>query len=143
SMARTDLVRGAVPPAGQPLPPPTASQYYDNGTIFVRADSTYLKQDFSVMQPVEDHGEWPTYQRFDYVVRTRKTSGRELYLLARQEKSDQETRSAVLFALRELTGEDAGTSAPDWRRVIGPKMREPAPEEKRPLGGDWQQFVGR
>ena len=45
SLARTDFVRGAVPTPGQPLPPPTASQYYDNGTIFVRADTTYLRHE--------------------------------------------------------------------------------------------------
>src|SRR5262249_27227169 len=67
STARNDLVRGAVPTPGQPLPAPaTTPQYYETGALFVRADVTYLKQDFSVVQPVDSPKSWPTHQRFDY-----------------------------------------------------------------------------
>src|SRR5262249_58727615 len=71
SKATTDLVRGRIPDPSKPLPP--LSQYYeDNNGIFVRADVTYLKQDFSVIQPVERPGQWPQMQRFDYIVRARR-----------------------------------------------------------------------
>jgi hypothetical protein len=145
SAARTDLVRGAVPEAGKPLPPPASSQYYDNGTIFVRADTTYLKQDFSVVQPVDRHGEWPRFQRFDYVVRTRPATTKELEeaLRPQADRPPSEAREAVLFALRELTGKDLGTTARSWAAVVGPrspaKGAAPRPEEQ--VGSDWKQFV--
>jgi len=145
SAARTDLVRGAVPEAGKPLPPPTSSQYYDNGTIFVRADTTYLKQDFSVVQPVDRHGEWPRFQRFDYVVRTRLATAKELEEALRPptDRPPSEAREAVLFALRELTGKDLGTTARGWAAAVGSrspaKGGTPLPEEQ--VGSDWKQFV--
>ena len=68
SVARAELVRGLVPTPGQPLPAPvTTPQYYEgNSGNFVRADVTYLRQDFSVYQPVANPGPWPAYQRYDY-----------------------------------------------------------------------------
>jgi hypothetical protein len=103
SRATSDLVRGRIPSPGQPLPPMT--QYYeDNRGIFVRADVTYLKQDFSVYQPVENPGQWPLMQRYDYLVRTRKVET-AAELAGRQKKPDANypQREAVLFALNELT----------------------------------------
>src|SRR5262249_38226803 len=76
SSAPTDLVRGRVPDPAKPLPPLT--QYYEDTTgIFVRADATYLKQDFSVYQPVAEPGPWPQMQRYDYVVRRRPVTAAE------------------------------------------------------------------
>jgi hypothetical protein len=59
---KSDPVRGLVPTPGAPLP----ELYYDSqeGT-FARADVTYLRQDFSAMQPVADADPWPAVQRFD------------------------------------------------------------------------------
>ncbi|MCI0455503.1 MAG: HEAT repeat domain-containing protein, partial [Gemmataceae bacterium] len=72
SLSVNDPVRGQVPTPGQPLGPPTGGHSYGGNTgNFVRADITYLKQDFSVFQPVEKPGAWPTTQRYDYLVRTR------------------------------------------------------------------------
>lgn len=128
SLATTDPVRGQIPSPRQPLPPPV--QYYDNGTgPFVRADVTYLRQDFSVPQPVSNPGAWPTSQRFDYMVRNRTLSSneivtfkfqqtlreRDLRELARKEEPRCEQRDAVLFALRELTGVNVGSSSARWR----------------------------
>jgi len=49
SSNRRDLVRGAVPMPGQDPPPPaTTPSYYERGGTFVRADATFLRQDFSV-----------------------------------------------------------------------------------------------
>jgi hypothetical protein len=136
----SDLVRGRVPTPEQPLPPP--KQYYGGETpgLFVRAEVTYLRQDFSVTQPVEATDPWPTQQRFDYLVserlvdepdRTRKDTpeaGEE----PRREPAvtDYPQRESVLFALRELTGKDLGSSSRDWRDAVpaagpGPAGRPP------------------
>src|SRR5262249_39514135 len=44
----------------------------------VRADATYLRQDFSLLEKVTDAAPWPEIQRFDYLVRNRVlTSGEQ------------------------------------------------------------------
>ena len=110
SFSRTDLVRGRVPTPGEPLPAPLSSpQYYDgSGTILVRADTTYLKQDFSVMLPVPNCDQWPDQQRFDYFLRTRPATMQEKQFLAewKLDQTPTEAREALLFALREITGKD-------------------------------------
>jgi HEAT repeat protein len=98
-----------------------------NATItfdWVRADITFLKQDFSVLQPVANHGKvWPADQRFDYMVRLRPVTKKEL--LVWQEKLEDvkplsPQKESVMFALRELTGENPGPSAEDWKRFYSP-----------------------
>jgi hypothetical protein len=103
--AATDPVRGLVPTPGQPLPAPFSTPYYEgqegrNG-IFVRADVTYVRQDFSVPQPVAKAGTWPAYQRYDYVVRMRYPTEEELQ---RTGSRTYPQREAVRWALRELGG---------------------------------------
>jgi HEAT repeat protein len=123
SFSRTDLVRGAVPTSGQPLPAPvTTPQYYDRGGAFVRADVTYLKQDFSVIQTVANPGAWPGHQRYDYLVRYRSVSTAEVTRLERQRKDNPRSsqRDAILFALQELTGKDFGPSLEAWKQVASP-----------------------
>jgi sugar lactone lactonase YvrE len=114
-----DKVRGFVPITTQPLPPSFSREYYasrQNGT-FVRADITYLKQDFSIPLPVVNHGVWPKVQRFDFVVRERSANKEEI---AKAEKMDRskptEHQRSLFFALRELTGKDPGPTAEDWKR---------------------------
>jgi hypothetical protein len=109
---RNDLVRGAVPLGGQPLPPPVA--YYEQGQNFVRADVTYLRQHFSVQQPVARPGAWPAYQRFDYLVRVRRLSPHEQTQLKELTSKDNgERREIIRFVLRELTGQDLGPGKSD------------------------------
>jgi hypothetical protein len=120
--ATTDPVRGRVPDPSQPLPPETTQQYYqDNRGIFVRADVTYLKQDFSVVLPVPQSKEWPAHQRYDFVVRTRPMSLEEVARLKNEPKDvapkNYPQRESVLFALRELTGVDKGDQSRNWRFV--------------------------
>lgn len=100
--ANLDMVRGRVPDESQPLPPPV--EYYANSSpgLFVRADVTYLRQDFSVTQPVDEPGPWPAHQRFDYLVTERPTAAPD----AVDRRKDYPQRQSVLFALRELTGKD-------------------------------------
>lgn len=105
SVSSQDLVRGLIPTPGQALAP----VYYAATTgQFVRADTTFLRQDFSVVQPVANSGPWPGYQRFDYLLRERRANKLELkHFLARQKEPTPapaySQRDAVLFAIREIT----------------------------------------
>src|SRR5262249_17690022 len=99
---------GAGPTPGKSLPPPG---YLGRGQgadppPLIPADTPFLRQDFSVMQPVPDPGQWPAYQRFDYVVRTRPATPDEVRRASETSPSAarNEAREAVLFALREITG---------------------------------------
>jgi len=114
SFERGDLVRGAVPAQDKPIPAAaTAPAYYETGGQFVHADMTYLRQDFSVVQPVSAPGVWPGYQRYDYLVRVRKSSAE---ISVKAETSAY--REAILFALRELSGKDVGRTSVAWKSVI-------------------------
>jgi hypothetical protein len=103
-------------------PFPERSAYYSQPSspdIFVRADVTYLRQDFSVMQRVPDAAPWPELQRFDFLVRTRVVTEQEA-IVYRAEFVGQVNpyHEAALDALRELTGRDAGTTAQEWRAAL-------------------------
>src|SRR5262249_31438028 len=74
-----------VPMPGEDPPP----LYYQSRTgLFVRADITFLRQDFSVIQPVANSGKWPGNQRFDYLVRTRAATPIELTVLEKRKQED-------------------------------------------------------
>src|SRR5262249_1751236 len=104
STKATDALRGPVPTPGLPLP---AAYYGDRSgptTIFVRADITYLRQDFSLMQEVEQAKPWPAMQRFDFVIGGRDATPEEMARLEKKEKpATYRQREAVLWALKELT----------------------------------------
>jgi uncharacterized membrane protein YgcG len=106
---------------------------------WVRADITFLKQDFSVLQPVANHGPlWPADQRFDYLVRLRPVGKKELLLW--QEKFEDTKpvspqKEAVMFALRELTGENPGPAPEDWMRLYSPITGQ---RREKPLGAKEQ-----
>jgi hypothetical protein len=115
STNKDDLLRAPVPEPGQRLP----HYYSPKGGPTVRADITYLRQDFSVTQRVEKSSPWPEYQRFDYLVRRRSLSESEVASIVSTGRTDEyPQRGAVLFALRELTGSDAGEHASDWSRLL-------------------------
>jgi hypothetical protein len=124
SISNTDLVRAPIPTPGEELPRSSAVYYAETeGSAVVRADVTYLKQDFSVMQPVQNHGAWPLYQRYDYLVRVRPLNAEEQVAFARQQDARKtpplsEHRQTILYALRALTGRDAGTSVREWQEVV-------------------------
>jgi hypothetical protein len=98
--------------------------------VLVRADVTYLRQDFSVtfavpglaqqqpQQPLaqqqQQKAQAPEGVRFDYVVRTRLVSKDERKWWDSQEDKSDAQREAVLFALRGLTGRDEGTTTEAW-----------------------------
>ncbi|HEY7330559.1 MAG TPA: hypothetical protein VH592_23165 [Gemmataceae bacterium] len=120
STDRKDPLRAIVPTPGQPLP----RVYYDTGRgDFVRADVTYLRQDFSLIERVAKPEKWPEWQRFDYVVRKRELTADELAThekkrLGEPAATSYPQREAVLFALRELTGQDAGENSTDWYDLL-------------------------
>jgi hypothetical protein len=88
--------------------------------VFIRADITYLRQDFSVQQPVPQPLALQTVPlRFDYLVRTRLLTTREARAVRRQtdDLATYPQREAVLHALRELTGRDAGATTAAWEAL--------------------------
>jgi hypothetical protein len=142
SGSANDPVRGLVPHAEHLVPLPasgsraasTSNSKWGGGSsgptinlvtpTFVRADITFLRQDFSVVQPVPNHGRlWPADQRYDYLVRLRPLNADGL--VAWQDKlrdlrSAEPQRESLLYALRELTGEDLGPTVEDWKRYYSP-----------------------
>jgi hypothetical protein len=105
SLDAKDLVRGLIPTPG--VAPRSGAAYYNGGPndLFVRADVTYLRQDFSLPQPVASPPkEWPKVQRFDYLVRVRPATDADIHQAAPlQEERTRTYREALLFALRELS----------------------------------------
>jgi sugar lactone lactonase YvrE len=132
SFSTDDKVRGFVPPSTQPLPPAFTREYYapKQEGIFVRADVTYLQQDFSVQLPVENAEPWPAVQRFDFMVRERPARTLDMPVKAAPGETlpPSEQRKALFFALRELTGTDPGPTVEDWKRLL---LRTSAPVQVR------------
>jgi hypothetical protein len=122
SLNKTDPIRGIVPEPGKPMP----RVYYDSqkGT-FVRADITYLRQDFSVVERVEKPEKWPEQQRYDFVVRMKEVKPKAKN--AKEEPASYPQRDAVLFALRELTGKDVGESTGAWKKLLAERGLDRSP----------------
>ena len=74
------------------------------------------------MQHVANPDKWPGWQRFDFLVRTRELPAKEAAALDKCGPHPRwliyPQRDAVLFALRELTGEDLGKGSAEWRRFL-------------------------
>jgi hypothetical protein len=121
-----DVVTGPVPSPGQSFQSPF--QAYDRSNIppdqLARADVTYLRQDFSLLQPLKDADPRPEMQRFDFLVRTRPvsaTAAAEYQDWLRQQGAGYLAphRRAAVAALRTLTGRDAPEpTANAWRSVL-------------------------
>jgi hypothetical protein len=117
------LVRGLVPTPGGPLP----QLYYESQTgDFVRADITYLRQDFSLKLPERETGPWPREQRFDFVTRRRPAKSYEIDEL-RGATGHYPQRDAVLYALRGLTGKNPGDTGDGWRKALDIAVKPPPP----------------
>jgi hypothetical protein len=87
--------------------------------FFVRVDITYLRQDFSIREPIKTPGtDLVTYPRFDFLVRTRKVKSEEAKDLKAKSTSHHQQREAILFALRELTGVNAGSETIAWAKLF-------------------------
>jgi hypothetical protein len=116
------LVRGLVPTPGLPLPSSTSgggNNYYEavRGD-FIRADTTYVHQDFSVVLLDKDVAPWPREQRYDFVTR-RRTVSPEVAKGLFSSPTNYPQRDAVLYALRGITGKDGGDSSDNWRALLG------------------------
>jgi hypothetical protein len=83
---------------------------------FVQADVTFLRQDFSVSQPVDNPSPWPTMQRYDYMVRLREATDAEMAQLQDTPAATYPQRNAVLAALRQLSGRDLGAGTDAWQK---------------------------
>jgi hypothetical protein len=118
-----DTLTAAVPLPGEPLPAPADGYRASHPDVLVRIDVTYLRQDFSVYQPVAEANPWPEMQRFDYLVRTRPVTDeesvafRETFGKVEPNKPSPYQRAA-LVALRELTGKDTEPTAAAWRKLL-------------------------
>jgi hypothetical protein len=120
-----DTLTAPVPVPDQPLPTP--SQGYGptfSPDTLVRVDVTYLRQDFSVRQPVADANPWPEMQRFDFLVRARVLTNEEAEAYRAKLDADEPGglspyRRAALAALRELTKKDTEPTAEAWRHLLG------------------------
>jgi hypothetical protein len=80
----------------------------------VRADVTYLRQDFSLLQEVTGAAPWPARQRFDFLVRERVLTDEEAQAYQAELGGSEESspyRQAARSALRELTGTPGRTNA--------------------------------
>jgi hypothetical protein len=91
---------------------------------------TYLRQDFSVAQPVKDADPWPPMQRYDYMVRVRKATDAEMAKLRETPSSSYPQRNAALAALRHLSGRDLGASTEAWQKYAAALPPEKASPEK-------------
>ena len=99
--------------------------YESHDGDFVRADITYLRQDFSLKQPVQDAKPWPPLQRFDYIVRQRPLTAAEVKQRGLQDRSGPQSdsaaypqRDAVLYAFKALAGQELSTLAEKWKRLL-------------------------
>jgi hypothetical protein len=122
------LVRGLVPTPGEALP---VEYYGAPAGDFVRADTTFVRQDFSVYLPNAEVDPWPREQRYDFVTRLRPLPPGQGTALPGS-SSDYPQRGAVLYALRGLTGMDGGGSSARWRELLGPITGKPKRQQERP-----------
>jgi hypothetical protein len=90
--------------------------------LVIRADVVFLRQDFSVQLPVGKAAPLPGPEpalRFDFLVRTRRLTKSEASRLHEpRPDASYPQREAVLFALRELTGQDPGSGTESWARLF-------------------------
>jgi hypothetical protein len=122
--ANDGMVRAPVPTPNEKLP----AVYYDSSTgrDFVRADITFLRQDFSTNLKVPNAAPWPEEQRFDFVTCLRRVDPKTMRDMTAVASPDYPQRDAVLYALRHISGKDAGKSSAKWRDILS----IPAPPTK-------------
>jgi len=116
-------VNAVVPTPGEAFPTPQPGNPYGSSPseVMVRADVTYLRQDFSVMQPVANAFPWPAFQRFDYLVRTRVLTQEEAAEAAKAPPAAQLAphHKAAIAALERLTGKSGiAPTAAAWAEAL-------------------------
>jgi hypothetical protein len=124
----THEVPGVIPIPGNPFSTSPREAYgraQSSGEPMVRADTTYLRQDFSVMMPVENAAPWPDMQRFDFLVRTRVVEGKELAALQQKVQGRpadhlSDNQKAAHRVLTDLSGQaNVAPNQAAWQRVLG------------------------
>jgi hypothetical protein len=115
-------VSGGPQARNYPYPGSTQVTTDPSRVLLIRADITFLRQDLSVQQPVLQAapGSPPVRLRFDYLVQRREATKAERDLARSRsgEHDDYPQREATLFALRELTERDAGTTTAAWQDLF-------------------------
>lgn len=93
---------GVVPIPGKEIPKTYTEEM--GARIFVRADVTHLRQDFSVRLDVTTMDPWPTSQRFDILVRSRvlRTDEEATRQAAGATLESSPNGAALLFAIERL-----------------------------------------
>jgi hypothetical protein len=108
-----DPLRAPVPPSPDPAPTPTGPEYYSSAPSptqrFVRADITYLRQDYSVVIDGIRH---------DLFVRERPATAEDEARADARRGVVTRHQQAAAFALRELDGE-TGTDGISLTRLAG------------------------
>ena len=119
SLSLKDIATAAVPNWDSPIPT-SPYESSDPDFVSVRADITYLKQDFSVVQPVVNHGPWPSKQRFDYVVQQTPMKRSKVNRTKKQiAKSKNLNREAIVFALQKLSNlSPEDNSSESWKEIL-------------------------
>src|SRR5207302_4985097 len=114
-----------VPTPGQSFAPPESGGAYGGspGDPMIRADITYLRQDFSILASVANAQPWPEMQRFDFMVRTRVLTDEEIrtHLKDREARAPgqlSENQKSAADALRRLTGKTAAPNAVAWADAL-------------------------
>jgi hypothetical protein len=117
-------VVAVVPTPGESFPMPDDSGGSPYGSMptesMIRADITYLRQDFSLLQPVANASPWPEMQRFDFLVRTRVLTPDEAERARKQaQPALSENHKAAIHALERLTGKhDVAPTAVAWSEAV-------------------------
>lgn len=101
AVSRNEVPFGRVPVPRTEIP----VEYYagSSGGEFVRADVTYLRQDFSARLPVADAHPWPAMQRFDFLVRTRPLTDASVRPAA--DLAASANGAALAFAISSLSND--------------------------------------
>ncbi len=120
SLSSRDKLRGLVPELHLAVDPSSAAYYAPApGRTFVRADVTYLKQNFSTLLKVANPGKWPERQRFDFFVRERLATPRDHQeSIAHKAAGPTEQQQAAYFAIQGLMGENAGRAFADLKQFL-------------------------
>ena len=119
-----DVLVGAIPTPGDELPSFGGYREFTSPDLLIRADITYLRQDFSLAQKVPNAYPWPEMQRFDFLVRSRVLSEQHAEAYRAEFALHDEMspyRQAAVEALRNLTRRNVGTTAQAWRNALGIK----------------------
>jgi hypothetical protein len=120
---------GPVPTPDAPLPPNSSPVYYSprSSSTLVRADVTYLRQDFSLLQEVDIPGKWSETQRYDFLVRTREVTGHNI---EKRPVAGGPYHETIAEALSALTGKDAAPTARAWREALAQPQSRVEPKVK-------------